>query len=60
MCKEVMYSQNTDIRQKTMPLTKRPSSGVRLQNNMKAKGELLLQFSHLWKALDDFNKLRII
>ena len=39
MCKEVMYSQNSDFRQKTMVLTKRPSSGVRFQNNMKAKGE---------------------
>ena len=39
MCKGVMYSQNSNIRQKTMALTKRPSSGVRLQNNMKAKGE---------------------
>ena len=39
MCKEVMYSQNSDFRQKTMTLTKRPSSGVRLQYNMKAKGE---------------------
>ena len=39
MCKEVMYSQNSDFRQKTMALTKRPSSGVRLQNYMKAKGE---------------------
>ena len=39
MCKEVMYSQNSDFQQKTIALTKRPSSGVRLQNNMKAKGE---------------------
>ena len=39
MCEEVMYSLNSDIRQKTMALTKRPSSGVRLQNNMKAKDE---------------------
>ena len=39
MFKEVMYSHNSDFRQKTMALTKRPSSGVRLQNNMKAKGE---------------------
>ena len=29
MCKEVMYSQNSDFLQKTMSLTKRPSSGVR-------------------------------
>ena len=57
MCKEVMYSQNWDFRQKTMALTKRPSSGVRLQNNMKAKGEYLLYFCHLWKkALDELNK----
>ena len=39
MCKEVMYLQNSDFLRKTMALTKRPSSGVRLQNNMKAKGE---------------------
>ena len=39
MCKEVMYSQNLDFRQKTMALTKRQSSGVRLQNHIKAKGE---------------------
>ena len=39
MCKDVMYSQNSDFRQKTMALTNRPSSGVRLQNNMKAKGK---------------------
>ena len=39
MCKEVMYSRKSDFRQKTMTLTKRLSSGVRLQNNMKAKGE---------------------
>ena len=39
MCKEVIYSQNSNFRQKTMALTKRPSSGVRLQNNMKAKGD---------------------
>ena len=38
MCKEVMYSQKSDFRQKTTALTKRPSSGVRLQNNIKAKG----------------------
>ena len=39
MCKEVMYSRNSDFWQKTMALTNRPSSGVRLQNNMRAKGE---------------------
>ena len=39
MCTEVMYSQNSDFRQKTMTLTKRQSSGIRLQNNMKAKGK---------------------
>ena len=39
MCKEVMYSQNSGFRQKIMALTKRQSSGVRLQNNIKAKGE---------------------
>ena len=39
MCKEVMYSQNSDFRQNTMALMKRPTSGVRLQNDMKAKGE---------------------
>ena len=39
MCKEVMYSQNLDFRQSTMALPKRPSSGVRLQNNMTAKGK---------------------
>ena len=39
MRKEVMYSRNSDFRQKTMTLTKRLPSGVRLQNNMKAKGE---------------------
>ena len=61
MCEEVMHSHNSDFRQMTMALTKRPSSGVRLQNNMKAKGEKLLHFSHLWnKALDELNKLRII
>ena len=38
MCKDVMYSQNSDFRQKTIALTKRPSSGERLKNNMKAKG----------------------
>ena len=39
MCKEVMYLQNLDFQQKTTTLTKRPSRGVRLQNNMKAKSE---------------------
>ena len=39
MCKEVMYSQNSDFRQKTMALTKRRLNVVRLQNNMKTKGE---------------------
>ena len=39
MRKEVMHSQYSDFRQKTMALTKRPSSWVRLQNNMKARGE---------------------
>ena len=42
-------------------LTKRPLSGVRLQNNVKAKGEKLFHFSHvLKKALDELYKLRII
>ena len=39
MCKEVMYSQNSDFRQKAMAWTKRSSSGVRLQNNIKAETE---------------------
>ena len=39
MSKEVEYSQNSDFRQKTMVLTKQPSSGVRFQNNIKAKDE---------------------
>ena len=39
MCKEVLYSQNSYFLQKTIALTKRPSSGVGLQNNIKAKGE---------------------
>ena len=44
-----------------MTLTNRPSSRVRLQINMKAKGEQLLNFSHLWKKiLDELNKLHII
>ena len=61
MCKEVIYSQNSNFRQKTIALMKRPPSGVRLQNNMKSKGEKLLHFSHLLKkALDKLNKLRII
>ena len=61
MCKAVMYSQNSNFRPNTMALRKRPSSGVRLQNNMKAKGEQLLHFSHLLKkALDELNKLPII
>ena len=34
-----MYSQKSNFRQKTIALMKPPSSGVRLQNNMKAKGE---------------------
>ena len=34
MCKEVIYSQNSDIRQKTMALTKLLSSEVRFQNDM--------------------------
>ena len=32
MCKEVIYLKNSDFQQKTMALTNRPSSGVRLQN----------------------------
>ena len=34
MWKEVIYSQNSNFRQKTMAWTKRPSSGVRLQTNV--------------------------
>ena len=61
MCKEVIYSQNSNFRQKTMALTKLTSSRIRLQNNMLAKGEKLLHFSHLWKkALNELNKFRII
>ena len=41
MCKEVNLNVLTKFGfpDNTMPLTKRPSSGIRLQNNMKAKGE---------------------
>ena len=39
MCKEVIYSQNSNLWEKTKALTKRPSSWIRLQNNIKANGE---------------------
>ena len=61
MCKDVIYNRNSDLRQKTMLLTKRPSSGVNLQNNMKSNGEQLLHFNLLRKkALDELNKFHIM
>ena len=60
MCIEIInvHTSNSDFRQKTMVLTNRILSGLRLQNK---KGEKLLHLYHLWmKALNELNKFHIV